>query len=277
MKRFLALLIIFSLFALPCHAGVTGSVSLANIRLSLVNGAAFVDFSAAGALNYLNGKLTLTDSAGKKAIGYIKAAGTGETYSDLITNKTFEGDASGWVATRGTIEQSNDTANGGTYSGKLSIDAGQTSAYAVATATSYAGDGALFYGAIYGNKGTLSGWRLLIVNQLDQSFVSYADVATAGWGLSANYITAANATGIKVGIRVSGTQSQYGYVDDVFLGQVLTPSSTGVTITSTPGGSTYNWASIESGFNYNDASGYTYTIVPRFVGGGLGMGIIYGF
>lgn len=47
--------------------------------------------------------------------------------------------------------------------------------------------------------------------------------------------------------------------------------------TSTPGGTTYNWASIESGFNYNDAAGYTYTIVPRGAFGGLGMGIIYGF
>jgi len=58
----------------------SGSVSLTNIRLSLVNGTAFVDFSAVGTLTpYLNRKLILTDSAGKKAVGYIKAAGTGET------------------------------------------------------------------------------------------------------------------------------------------------------------------------------------------------------
>ena len=42
--------------------------------------------------------------------------------------------------------------------------------------------------------------------------------------------------------------------------QVLTPSATGVTITSTPNGSTYNWASKEAGFNYNDANGYTYQL-----------------
>jgi hypothetical protein len=43
-----------------------------------------------------------------------------------------------------------------------------------------------------------------------------------------------------------------------------------VRITSTPRGSTYNWASIESGFNYNDASGYTYEISAGVVleGGG---------
>jgi len=34
----------------------------------------------------------------------------------------------------------------------------------------------------------------------------------------------------------------------------------GNNIVSTPGGSTYNWESIEGGFNYNDAAGYTYKI-----------------
>ena len=43
------------------------------------------------------------------------------------------------------------------------------------------------------------------------------------------------------------------------LKQVLTPSATGVTISSTPGG-TENWESKDASFNYNDASGYTYTI-----------------
>ena len=41
--------------------------------------------------------------------------------------------------------------------------------------------------------------------------------------------------------------------------------STGVTITSTSNGSTYNWASIDSGFNLNDASNYTYTITANTV------------
>ena len=36
--------------------------------------------------------------------------------------------------------------------------------------------------------------------------------------------------------------------------------ATGVTITSTPDGSTFNWATKEEGFNYNDDSGYSYEI-----------------
>jgi hypothetical protein len=41
---------------------------------------------------------------------------------------------------------------------------------------------------------------------------------------------------------------------------ITTPSATGVTITSTKGGSTYNWSAKDSAFIYNDASGYTYRI-----------------
>ena len=56
----------------------SGSVTSSNMKLSAVNGTAFVDFSTANVLtDYVpyKGKLTITDSAGKKLIGYIKAAG----------------------------------------------------------------------------------------------------------------------------------------------------------------------------------------------------------
>ena len=48
-----------------------------------------------------------------------------------------------------------------------------------------------------------------------------------------------------------------------WVGLAAAPSTTGVIITSTPDGSTYNWASKEEGFNYNDASGYSYSITTR--------------
>ena len=65
----------------------SGSVTRANMKISAIDGTAFVDFSAADVLtNYLGGKLTITDSAGKKITGYIKAAGTGEMLSDELTH-----------------------------------------------------------------------------------------------------------------------------------------------------------------------------------------------
>jgi parallel beta-helix repeat protein len=54
----------------------------------------------------------------------------------------------------------------------------------------------------------------------------------------------------------NGTMSQFSVPSSK---QVLTPSTTGVTITSTAGGSLYNWTSETSGFNRNDTS-YTYSI-----------------
>lgn len=51
---------------------IAGSVTLANLRLLLNNGIAFTDFSAANTLTpYSNYRLTLIDSSGKKAKGYI--------------------------------------------------------------------------------------------------------------------------------------------------------------------------------------------------------------
>ena len=57
----------------------TGSVTSANMRLSVANGNAFVDFTSAGTLTpYVGYKLVITDSSGtKQLVGYIKAAGTG--------------------------------------------------------------------------------------------------------------------------------------------------------------------------------------------------------
>jgi hypothetical protein len=61
------------------------------MKMSITGGTAFVDFSAANRLtSYLGGMLTITDSSGKQLTGYIKAAGSGETYrSELLGNTAF--------------------------------------------------------------------------------------------------------------------------------------------------------------------------------------------
>ena len=69
----------------------SGSVTRANMKISAVDGTAFVDFSAADVLTgFVVGgglyKLSIYDSALKAIIGYIKEAGTGETLSDELTH-----------------------------------------------------------------------------------------------------------------------------------------------------------------------------------------------
>ena len=65
------------------YAPAEGEIS--NIKISAVDGNAFLDFGDILA-GYIDYRIILIDSTGKKLIGYIKAAGTGETLSDELTH-----------------------------------------------------------------------------------------------------------------------------------------------------------------------------------------------
>lgn len=247
---------------------VSGTVTLANSRLSLVDGTAFADFSAAGTLNYPNAKLTLTDSAGKKAIGYIKAAGTGETLgTELLTNVEFTTDVGSWTPNAMTLTR----VDSGTDPAVSSGGADKWVAKAVNGASSPS-----FSQAIANSAGILlkTGCRVYTPSantKVNAGRILYGGATKAAqntsegaWNTISEYWTPAAANGtIYASARDASnayTENDVAYFDTLYAKQVLTPSATGVTITSTPGGSVYNWASVESGFNYNDASGYTYTI-----------------
>ena len=285
MRRILALAIICCLFALPVHAEVTGSVSLANIRLSLVNGTAFVDFSAANTLTpYLNRKLILTDSAGKKAVGYIKAVGTGETLGDeIVVNGGFEGVYTGglapnWASSRGTPSEYTVAPQEGSSSQQINNPAGNNGFISPAVLpTGIAG--ALYKHSVYYKA--LSGMAEIRLEDGVYHIITKTGLASSVWVNVVTYMTLP-ANRIKVFAYLYAAAATSADINSVVFdsnstAKVLTPSATGVTITSTRGGTTYNWESIEAGFNYNDASGYTYQIMPRLAGVGLGMGIIYGF
>lgn len=211
---------------------LTGTVTLANVRLSLVNGYAFFDTSASNSdyKNNINSQFEVMDSAGKKAIGYIKSAGTGETYTDVLSGWDFTVD---WTAIgTGAVVDADSystTIVGGIRKTVLTDSALYKGSYARSTTSSGAG----FYDHIAPSVYFPGEFT-------DQYFV-------------------ARGTSIYLRNASAGTTD----VTTLTLKQVLTPSATGVTIVSTPGGSTYNWASIESGFNYNDASGYTWKITPH--------------
>jgi len=220
----------------------SGSVSLTNIRLSLVNGTAFVDFSAVGTLTpYLNRKLILTDSAGKKAVGYIKAAGTGETYTDLLSGWDF---TSGWtVQAGGAIDDSNTFTSTDVGGLRNSTDILTVGELLKLTLASDNGNTSL---NIVHASGTFSMPAVQCANN------------TMKYGVVGYTATLGPCARLYVRLSDTGTSNI-----SVLKGEkVLTPSSTGVTITSTRGGTTYNWESIETGFNYNDSAGYTYRLIP---------------
>jgi hypothetical protein len=237
----------------------SGSVSLANMRLSL--DPAFADFSLANALAYPGHKLVIKDSANKTLTGYIKAAGTGETLgSELLTNGTFTdwtGDnPDGWTVYEKVDETSRVTED---PAGKCRIVTDGSAVYIQQNV---------------GTSGALHKYSIdidtLVTGKLDLRII-----------LGVVYI-AFESTGTKTGYYVGGSSpifmvSRYpvlatdGTIDNTSLKQVLSPSATGATIVSTPNGSTYEWVE-ETGFNRNDASGYTYEIY-RQRGGGLGLSL----
>jgi hypothetical protein len=250
----------------------SGSVSQANMRMSIVNGGttssggAFVDFSSAGALTVYSGSRLIITSGNNSLTGYIKAAGTGETYgSDLLKNGSAEGTytdgvAPNWTKYRGTASEDN-TPNGGLSAQKISNPAGNTG-YIVTLWTSSLTSGWLLSVSLYfktyaGSGGAYgiddAGWAYVqlgaVNNALWTQSTSKWTVTGTGWA-SFNLYSNSNA---------SADVNQISY-DDVLVTQVLTPSATGVTITSTKNGSLYNWTSEASGFNRNSSTGYTYQI-----------------
>jgi len=235
------------------------TATLANTRLSLVNGTAFVDFSSAGTLTpYLNGKLTVTDSAGKKAVGYLKSAGTGETFGDeLVTNVTFDSDTTGWTIAGGDAVGTIASIAGGQSNNCLEITrvsgTSQTAQFTTTTA-----NGALYKASAYVKSGT-SGNETFRIQMQNVATSLIEGTTSATWTQHSVYATRSTSTYLYLGKR-SGTAGTMLF-DEASYKQLLTPSSTGVTITSTRGGTTYNWESIESGFNYNDASGYSYYLM----------------
>ena len=228
----------------------SGSVTRNNMKISAVNGTAFVDFSAADVLTgFVVGgglyKLSIYDSALKAIIGYIKAAGSGETLgSEVIANGIFDPDTgwtkqNGWSISGGKAVKVSGTGNWiyqtrnlnlhGLYKGSMDVDALSGTTIALAH---------------IGNGTTNED----LIPRLNTT------------GTKTGYGTARGGASTPVGVTCL-TATGSATIDNVSLKQVLTPSVTGVTITSTADGTTYNWASKESGFNYNDASGYTYEIL----------------
>jgi len=229
----------------------SGSVIQANIRISAVNGTAFVDFSAADVLTgNLDHLLVVKDSAGRTIQGYIKAAGTGETLgSELITGWTNHPDYP--------------------YSTFTSSGKDITSAIQLIDTT---GIGYQVYVATIGqlikcdhnltlNSGTAPNWGWFPTAAGGSPNI----IVGLSGGVNTFYQTMADAYGHV--LFYSSLIINYSSVNS--MKQVLTPSATGVTISSTKGG-TENWESKDANFAYNDASGYTYAIyqVPGQRGSG---------
>ena len=242
--RKLILCLILLLLPVPVFADVvaTGSVSQANMKLSTVNGTAFVDFSAAGVFTGYEGlKLTITDSTGDKLIGYIKAMGTGETLgASLINDASFAaGCGVNWVCQPGWTMSGGEAISDGT-----SNDSKIYQAHTFVAGTLY--KSSLMYILTSGGGQFYFTGRVGSLTSNDVFFTAPSSNTLNAYIYSSNFLVAS--------------------VQSWALNPVTAPSATGATIVDAKGGSTFNWTSKDASFTPNDASGYTYTI-ERQTGG----------
>ena len=241
----------------------TGTVTQANMKLSATNGGltasggAFIDFGNATTdlTDHLGKFLVVTDHLGNKIKGWTKAAGTGETLSgvELVTNGNMETGSppTSWTPGSGV------TLASVTDDGSQVLGISNTGAYLGATQTISTTTASLIK-LVFGKIRVVSGiatYGYITANLplvTSNSFVSQT-----------NYYTPLNNSVIIRLLNSAATmESRW---DNVSAQQTLTPSTSGVTITSTKAGTTYNWESKDAGFTYNDSAGYTYTIYDRDV------------
>ena len=244
----------------PLVDGEVKTATRANTKISAVDGSAFVDFSESAYLTlpeHRGCKLTITDSAGKKLIGYIKAAGTGETLdSELITNGGFDSDTTGWTGRDATIA----SVAGGQSGNCLEITMTGGSCQ-IAISNSFTPLlGALYKISGYGKSGT-SGNEAFRLSIGGSPIMSVNGTSTASWVKTTGYRTSILSVSTRFYVMKNNAVAGTMLFDTISLKQVLTPSTTGVTITSTPDGDTQNWADIEAGFDFYDAAGYDWEII----------------
>ncbi len=216
----------------------SGSVTAANLKLSAVDGMAFVDFSTADVLTDNIGKyIVIKDSTGKEIKGWIKAAGTGETLGDDAL--------ASWDLTSGWSSYSSTIVDANTYS-------------TTATANGVRKNSFLIPNALYKFTGQfdISAAGSIWIADYNNSFFMATGIPNNI--LTTKYFTSKN-EGILIVTVFSGSSTTN--ITSMALPIITAPSSTGVTIVSSKGGTTYNWESKDASFAYNSA--ITYSIYDR--------------
>ena len=246
---------------------IIGVVDPTKMKLSAIEGRSFIDFSEAGSLTpHIGKRITILDWNGKKLVGFIKQAGTGETYS-TIYQSDFSSDADGFYPSSCLLQGNTDSVGGEDNWLKFTIDDSLdyhwaskggltpklayykiTYKYYIPSSNSICNDIEFWYGNGQNERNLPT--TLDAATQRVETFVPV--------GGETIYFALGN---VNNGYYVQDSEGDdVFYVKDIVLEQLLTPSETGVTV---------DWAYQEEGFNYNEVNEYSYEI-----GGGE---VSYGF
>jgi hypothetical protein len=210
------------------------SASLANTRLSLADGCAFADIVSV--TDFLTGHigelLNVFDNDGNKISGYIKAAGTGETYGPELVNAWTNGNFNTWIPGVGPLITRAAKVGGGGYCAK---NTGSLAGKLIKNTNDFTL-----------SVGNLGSFHIALSYYPNGNLIDFDDKATS-YRVGRDEVMLGQSNGICIFSNITTDFALTSFSAK----QVLTPSVTGVTLVSTPGGSVYNW-DIEDSFDYND-------------------------
>ena len=259
----------------------SGSVTQADMKLASVDAGAMIDIGvdwsayAGNDVGNTPHMLVLYDSAGNRLQGFIGASGGGEAYGvELTTDGSMEIDpVANWEGTATKSAEADERTGGsgsqcleGTLSDNGTQDLNQNQIISIGS----------LYKTIWWNKNitTSTSLRFQLWHSVDGSVFTTKYFESSG--LKEDIIwTTHNVFVVGIGInliirfRIEGLTGEAARVDDVSFKQVTDISTNGVHLHSTRGGTNRNVASIDSGFDLNDGSGYTFEIYRYSHGKGL--------
>lgn len=250
----------------------SGSVTRANIKLCPVNDLAFVDFNTDSVLNntgYTNGRLYVVDSAGKTINGYIKEAGSSETWdSNIVSNSGFGSDTSGWSAYPSSGGVPSLSSISGGESGncmEVLVNLGATSNYSGSTQVIPFTAGGLYQFSFYSKDGTDTGKTVVMACSSYLTGLTTTRVNTSSWAQSGPLYANPGGTSATFYMEANGgaTVGKTILYDSVVIRKVLTPSNLGVTITNSPGGETYRWEGNSGITLYGSSNPFSYYIATK--------------
>lgn len=244
------------------------------MKLSLTDGVAFIDIGESSTLTSRKGcKIVVTSvtDPSQYAVGYIKSAGSTESYSDVIGgtdtnlgNGDFETwadstNAGTWTETltgSSTVNQSEDE-HGGFYCAKLDVVDG--SGVDIRQTVAYTTGGLYYYSYWYKVSGSTFKVVTSGADELN-GLIYHGSLTQTGYTNMSGYRVARSIDDRFMFRRVAVSGNYSGYLDDVILKKVTAPGATGVTIVSSMNGATQNWASNTFTTQCNDSAGFTYNI-----------------
>jgi hypothetical protein len=203
-------------------------------------------------------KISIDDGAGHSIEGYIKAQGTAIAYgSELVTNGNMStgNPPTGWTGAGYTLFETK-TWNRNDRSDALFIKGSASAGARAYQKFSAAAEGFLLAYSLKGGIDSPDRGHPLIKSTAAYGSDMPLGQITGNLITLSGIVTHASADAYIV-LCCDGTNSEV-YWDTVTIKQVTAPSSSGVTIVSTSGGTTYNWTS-NTGVTFSSAS-YTVTI-----------------